>query len=341
MAHDAVAVREKQLQVWDASDDPRWVLTVYEPLYGGKIFANLGGPALLDYAGAYANLGPQHRVLELGSGMGDACAYVASHFGCRVTGVEMSALQIERARHRHADSRSRGFDFVQADMLQWEPSQRYDAVYFGDMLAVAHDRRALLERIHRWLRPGGALIMTDILAGPDITDEDRAFIWTEDGFDVPPQADSLAMILDMGFQDLDVTDITHTALTLQDTILRESYRHKTTLVDAVGADRWLAWVQAARGYRRLFAEQKLVGQRIGTRRAQGKREANSSYAGADCRPARRPRSSCPGQRKSASFALSGVTVSLTPSTWLPGRLVSTQHWMWQPPSHRAPAGCPP
>ncbi len=179
----------------------------------------------------------------------------------------MSTLQIERARDRHRDSRSRGFDFVQADMLHWEPSQCYDVVYFGDMLAVAKDRRELLERIHRWLRPGGALAITDIVAGPDLSDEDRAFIWAEDGFDVPFQADSLAQIRDVGFKELDVTDITHTVVTLQETVLQESYRHKTTLVDAVGADSWLAWVEGARDYRQLFAERKLVGLRIGTHRA--------------------------------------------------------------------------
>lgn len=267
MVHDAVAVREKQLEVWDVSDDPRWRLTVYEPLYGGKIYANIGGPELLDYMGAYAGLGPEHSVLELGSGMGDACEYVASHFGCRVTGVEMSTQQIERARERHPDRRSRGFDFIEADMLQWEPSERYDSVYFGDMLAVAQDRRAVLERVHRWLKPGGALTITDIVAGSDLNDEERAFIWDQDGFEVPSQADSLAMIRDVGFQNLDVTDLTHTVVTLQETILQATYRHQSTLVDAVGADAWLAWLEAAREYRRLFAERKLVSLRIGTRRA--------------------------------------------------------------------------
>ena len=266
MVHDAVAVREKQLQVWDASDDPRWILTVYEPLYGCKIYANIGGPALLDYMGAYAGLGPEHSVLELGSGMGDACEYVATRFGCRVTGVEMSTQQIERARVRHRDRRSRGYDFVEADMLQWEPSERYDVVYFGDMLAVAQDRRAVLERVYRWLRPGGFLTMTDIVAGPDISDDDRAFIWAEDGFEVPFQADSLAMIRDVGFLDLDVTDMTHTVVTLQETILQASYRHKTTLVDEVGHDAWHAWVECAKDYRRLFAERKLISLRIGTHR---------------------------------------------------------------------------
>lgn len=267
MAHDAVAVREKQLQVWDVSDDPRWRLTVYEPLYGGKIYANNGGPALLDYMGAYASLGPEHNVLELGSGMGDACDHVASHFGCRVTGVEMSTQQIERARARHPDRRSRGFDFIEADMLQWEPSERYDAVYFGDMLGVAQARRAVLERVHRWLRPGGAMAITDIVAGPHLGDEDRAFIWQEDGFDVPPEIGSLTQIEDAGFGELDVTDLTHTVVTMQETILQASHRHKTTLVDAVGFDSWLDWVETATHYGRLFAERKLMSLRIGTHRS--------------------------------------------------------------------------
>lgn len=267
MVHDAVAVREKQLEVWDAADDPRWRLTVYEPLYGGRIYANIGGPALLDYMGAYAVLGPGHSVVELGSGMGDACEYVASHFGCRVTGVEMSAKQIARARERHRDRHARGYDFVEADMLQWEPSERYDLVYFGDMLDVAQDRRAVLQRVHRWLRPGGVLALTDIVAGPDLSGEDRSFIWGEDGFDVPFQADSLAMIQEVGFQELDVADLTHKAVTIQETILQASYQRKAELVDAVGIDAWLKWVEIAREYRRLFAERKLISLRIGTHRA--------------------------------------------------------------------------
>ena len=266
MVHDAVAVREKQRQVWDVSDDPRWRLTIYEPLYGGKIYANNGGPALLDYMAAYVGVGPEHNVLELGSGMGDACEYVATHFGCRVTGVEMSPQQIERARERHPDRRLHGYDFVEADMMQWEPSEFYDVVYFGDMLGVAQDRRALLERVHRWLRPGGALTITDIVAGSDLSEADRAFIWGEDGFQVPPQAESLAQIRDAGFGELDLADLTQKVVAMQDTILEASYRHKETLIDAVGADSWMEWVETAKHYGRLFAERKLVSLRIGTHR---------------------------------------------------------------------------
>ena len=141
-------------------------------------------------------------------------------------------------------------------------------VYFGDMLAVAQDRRALLERVHRWLRPGGALAITDIVAGPDLSDKIGHSFGQEDGFDVPFQADSLAMIRDVGFQNLDVTDLyAHGGHDCKRRSCRRRTGTRQTLVDAVGADNWLNWVECARVYGRLFAERKLVSLRIGTHRA--------------------------------------------------------------------------
>src|SRR5438270_2461086 len=124
------AVNELQIRVWDRADDPRFCLTIYEPQRDGWKVGSVGGLEFLDYTGAYAGLGPEHSVLEFGSGMGDACEYLASRFGSRVTGVEISPQQVERARDRHGDSGSRGFDFVQADFLNWVPPHCYDAVYF-------------------------------------------------------------------------------------------------------------------------------------------------------------------------------------------------------------------
>lgn len=263
------AVNELQIRVWDRADDPRFCLTIYEPLREGWKVGSVGGLPFLDYTGAYARLGPEHSVLEFGSGMGDACEYIATHFGSRVTGVEIGSEQIGRARERHGDSRSRNYDFVQADMLNWEPPECYDAIYFLEMLPIIHDCRALLEKIHSWLRPGGALTMSDFVAGPNLSDEDRAFLWQEDGVvhNLPSQADRLAMLRDVGFQELEVTDITQAALIQQERILQESDRHKTVIVQGVGIDSWHNWVDCARIYGRMFVERKLVGLRIGARRA--------------------------------------------------------------------------
>ena len=263
------AVNELQIRVWDRADDPRFRLTVYEPLREGRKIGGIGGLEFLDYTGAYAGLGPEHRVLEFGSGMGDGCEYVASHFGSHVTGVEISPQQVERARERHGDSGSRGFDFVEADFLSWEPPHRYDAVYFLEMLPIVQDCRTLLEKLHSWLRPGGALTMTDIVAGSYLSEEERAFLWQEDSIsdNLAFQAERLAMIRDVGFHDLDVTDITDKAVMQQERILEESYRHKAIIVEDVGIDSWLNWVECAEVYGRFFIERKLVCLRIGARRA--------------------------------------------------------------------------
>jgi cyclopropane fatty-acyl-phospholipid synthase-like methyltransferase len=263
------AVNELQIRVWDRADDPRFCLTVYEPQREGKKIGGVGGLPFLDYTGAYAGLGPEHSVLEFGCGMGDGCEYIATHFGSRVTGVDIAGEQIGRARERHGDPRSRNYDFVHADFLNWEPAEHYDAVYFLEMLPIIHDSGALLKKIHTWLRPGGALTMTDFLGGPDLSEEDRAFLWQEDSIvhNLPSQAERLAMLRDVGFQDLDVTDITAKAVTQQERILEESYRHKTAIVEGVGIDSWQNWVDCARIYGRMFVERKLVGLRIGARRA--------------------------------------------------------------------------
>jgi cyclopropane fatty-acyl-phospholipid synthase-like methyltransferase len=250
------AANELQIRVWDRADDARFRLTVYDPLRGGKKIGGIGGLEFLDYTGAYAGLRPGLGALEFGSGMGDGCEYVASHFGCRVTGVEISPQQIE------------GFDFVQADFLNWEPPHQYDAVYFLEMLPIIQDCRTLLEKLHSWLRPGGALTLTDIVAGSDLSEDERAFLWREDSIadNLASQAERVATIRDAGFQDLDVADITQKAVTQQERILEESHRHKTVIVEDVGIDSWLNWVECAEVYGRMFVERKLLCLRIGARR---------------------------------------------------------------------------
>lgn len=263
-------VRELQIRVWDRADDPRFRLTIYEPLREGKKVGSVGGLAFLDYVGAYAGLGPEHSVLEFGSGMGDACEYIASHFGSQVTGVEIGTQQIERARERHGDSGLRGYDFVQADFLNWEPAQRYDAIYFLEMLPIIEDCRTLLEKMHSLLRPGGVLAMSDFVVGPGgLSDEDREFLWVEDGIvhSLPTGEERLAMLREVGFQDLDVTDITDAGVRQNERILEESYRHKEAIVEGVGIDSWLNWVECAKVYGRFFEERKLLCLRVGARRA--------------------------------------------------------------------------
>jgi hypothetical protein len=112
--------------------------------------------------------------------------------------------------------------------------------------------------------------MSDIVAGPaGLSDEDREFLWVEDGVvhNLPSQEERLAMIREVGFQDLDVKDITQAAITQQERILEESDRHKEAIVEGVGIDSWVNWVECAKVYGRFFVERKLECLIIGSRRA--------------------------------------------------------------------------
>jgi cyclopropane fatty-acyl-phospholipid synthase-like methyltransferase len=120
-----------------------------------------------------ADLPPRATVLDLGCGAGvPATKILAERF--RVIGVDISPVQIERARHLVPNA-----EFIVADMTTVEfPPESFDAVV--SLYAVIHvplaEQPPLFARIHRWLRPGGYFLAT-VGAG--------AYTGTEDDWLVP------------------------------------------------------------------------------------------------------------------------------------------------------------
>jgi SAM-dependent methyltransferase len=97
-------------------------------------------------------------VLDLGCGCGVPLARDLAAGGYAVTGVDLSAVQIERARQLVPSAR-----FLHADATQIGfPSSTFDAVV--SLYALIHmpldEQPSLLDRIGRWLRPGGWLLAT-------------------------------------------------------------------------------------------------------------------------------------------------------------------------------------
>ena len=78
--------------------------------------------------------------------------------GRRVTGVDISARQIELARAAVPGAR-----FIHADMTALElPASSLDAVvaWYSLTHVPRADLPTLIEAVHRWLRPGGVLVAT-------------------------------------------------------------------------------------------------------------------------------------------------------------------------------------
>ena len=92
-------------------------------------------------------------VLDVGCGTGVPVARALTAAGHRVTGVDISEVQIERARELVPQA-----EFIRADATTVAfPPQTFDAVV--SLYALIHipldEQPVLLDRIAGWLRPGG------------------------------------------------------------------------------------------------------------------------------------------------------------------------------------------
>ena len=112
------------------------------------------------YAGWVAELAallPAHgSVADLGCGAGIPATRELVNRGLRVAGVDISGVQVSRARRLVP-----GAGLVQADLatLQLRPGCLDAAVSFYALIHLPMpDQQALLPRIRSWLRPGGYLM---------------------------------------------------------------------------------------------------------------------------------------------------------------------------------------
>ena len=96
-------------------------------------------------------------VLVPGCGSGWELAELAKA-GAVVTGIDYAPAAVAKARDL-LEQRILFAEVVQADVLQWMPSQPADAIYEQTCLCALHpdDWTAYAAQMHRWLKPGGRL----------------------------------------------------------------------------------------------------------------------------------------------------------------------------------------
>ncbi|HVE82766.1 MAG TPA: methyltransferase domain-containing protein [Myxococcales bacterium] len=251
---------EANRREYDRGVDPLMVLAVFEPVHQGWWLTNIGGLPVLDFI--LERLPPRAQVLELCSGLGDGCRYLASRGDCSVTGVELNAAQVQAARARLSagpEDLARRIHLVEGDVLTWTPPRPFDAAFAIDALMMIRELEAAVAAAWRALRPGGLFACAEIMAGPAITDEDRRYVWEEGAIVNLPTLSGYAGLLERaGFTDVEVRDASDHALAFFRRVGAAVEERKAPLLEAGGEEGYRTWVELAERYGALFEARHLA-----------------------------------------------------------------------------------
>jgi ubiquinone/menaquinone biosynthesis C-methylase UbiE len=130
-------------------------------------FHTRGREATVNLASLLNNLQPNFHVLDVGAGIGGPSRYLASKFGCRVTGLDL----VEEYCHV-ADSLAKRINldklltYRQGDATQMPfEDATFDVVWTQHASMNIADKKRLYSEMHRVLKPGGNLAVYDIFRG--------------------------------------------------------------------------------------------------------------------------------------------------------------------------------
>ena len=136
-----------------------WVRNLAEDIF------HPGGEDLTRRTIAAMDLPAHATVVDLGCGTGTTALMLTRDFNLQVSGVDLSAANIERAIER-MDTSSAAVRFIQADAqkLPFEDNE-LDGILAECSFSLFADQAAVLAEIKRVLKPGGKLAITDMAIG--------------------------------------------------------------------------------------------------------------------------------------------------------------------------------
>ncbi len=129
-------------------------------------FHGRGLEATIELA-ARALPGPYDHLLDIGSGIGGPARYFASRFGCRVTGIDLTAafctVATELTR-RLGLQQQVNFLVGNALAMPFDDAQ-FDGTYSMNVSMNIADKAALYREMHRVLKPGAWLLLSELAEG--------------------------------------------------------------------------------------------------------------------------------------------------------------------------------
>jgi cyclopropane fatty-acyl-phospholipid synthase-like methyltransferase len=225
--------------VFDAGDEPLSVAT-------GALTERM-------IAAADLGAGAPLRVLDVGCGSGAPARALATRFGVEVVGITTSGVGVETARLRTAEAGVEGVTFEQRDGTDnGFDDATFDRAWVMESAHLMRDKDALVSECARVLRPGGRLVLCDLIRWREIPfrevrDRRVDFAVLREAFgdahfqsldDYEALAGAHGLVVDRS------DDLTSATLPTFDRWRANADAHRDAVVDLIGVDGHQAFVRS-------------------------------------------------------------------------------------------------
>ncbi len=142
---------------------------------------HFGGIPATDALAHHAQINESTHVLDLCCGLGGPARYLAYHYGCRVTGVDLNTDRLAGAvRLTERTKLQDRVLFHHANALQTGlADETFDVIVSQEAFCHIPNKKTLITECVRLLKTGGRIVYTDILARNSMTNEIRGRLENE------------------------------------------------------------------------------------------------------------------------------------------------------------------
>jgi SAM-dependent methyltransferase len=163
-------------------------------------FHGRGLEATEELIGQVRALADDH-LLDIGSGIGGPARAFARHFGCRVTGIDLTGEFVVLARHlTKLVGLADRVAFEQGDALAMPfAGAAFDGAYSMNVAMNIADKRGFYREIGRVLRPGAWLALSEIARGDGVPDYPTPWARNSDQSFLATPGETLAGLEAAGF----------------------------------------------------------------------------------------------------------------------------------------------
>ncbi|XP_065840487.1 uncharacterized protein [Oscarella lobularis] len=183
----------------------------YEKIFG-KGYVSPGGAKVTEQLVATLDLKPGERVMDIGCRIGGADFHMADKYDVSVLGVSQSSTMTSIAmehglkRHKHLQTK---VQFEVCDVMAREfPDSSFDVIYSREAIVHIENKAVLFKKFHKWLKPGGRLLIGDYCCGPQPWPSDFKAYVAKRGFHLLEPVHYGKALENAGFDDVTADDRT-------------------------------------------------------------------------------------------------------------------------------------